>query len=306
MFDWDVIIIGGGPAGLTAGMYLCRGKRSVLLLEKNNFGGPILDYECIENYPGFSNGVPGAQLASEMLNQAVKYGLNLEQSEVEAIELFSNGRYVRCSNGTGYMTSVVIVAGGSRPKKLGVIGEEKLQGKGVFNCAYCDGPRFAGGVVAVCGGGDSGITEALYLSRIASKVIILEAMPALSASAVLQERASANPKLEIRCGTKVDSILGDNQVEEIGLINSEGRKEFLKVNGILVQIGRDPNTEYIKETVKLDSGRRIIVNQNMETPTPYIFAVGDLRSGSPNQVITAAGDGAIAAISVEKVLQRLE
>ncbi len=306
MFDWDVIIVGGGPAGLTAGLYLSRGKRSTLLLEKNNYGGPILDYEIIENYPGFSNGVPGAKLASEMVNQATKYGLNLEQGEVEGIELFSNGRYVRCTNGNNYMTSAVIIAGGSRSRKLGVPGEEKLQGKGVFQCAFCDGNKFADGVIAVCGGGDAGITEAIYLSRIAAKVIVLEVMPALSASAVLRERALANPKIEIRCGIKVDSILGDNKVEEIGLINGEGHKETLKINGVLVQIGREPNTEYLKETVALDSGRRIIVNEKMETQTPNIFAVGDLRSGSPSQVITAAGDGATAAISVEKLLQRLE
>jgi thioredoxin reductase (NADPH) len=305
MFDWDVVIIGGGPAGLTAGLYLSRGKRSTILLEKEIFGGPIMNYESVENYPGFSDGVPGAQLGSEMVKQATKYGLKLEQAEVEGIELFSNGRYVRCASGTGYMTTVVIIAGGSHHKKLGAPGEEKLQRQGVFNCAFCDGGKYADGIVAVCGGGDSGITEALYLTRIASKVIVLEAMPALTASAVLQERASANPKLEIRCGTKVKAIIGDSQVEGIELINEGGQGENIKVDGVLVQVGQEPNTGYLKDIVTLDSGGRIIVNERMETEVPCILAAGDIRSGSPNQIITAAGDGATAAISAERLLQKL-
>ena len=173
MFDWDVVIIGGGPAGLTAGLYLSRGKRRTLLLEKETFGGPIMDYESIENYPGFADGISGAKLGSEMVNQATKYGLKLEQAEVADIELFTNGRYVRRADGAGYMTTVVIIAGGSRPKKLGVSGEEKLQGKGVFNCAFCDGGQFTDQLVAVCGGGDAGITEAIYMTKLASKVIVL-------------------------------------------------------------------------------------------------------------------------------------
>jgi thioredoxin reductase (NADPH) len=305
MFDWDVVIIGGGPAGLTAGLYLSRGRRPTILLEKGIFGGPIMDYEWIENYPGLSDGVSGAQLASEMVNQATKYGLKLEQAEVEGIELFSNGRYVRCASGAGYMTSVVIIAGGSHPKKLGVPGEEKLQGKGVFNCAFCDGSKFADRIVAVCGGGDSGITEALYMTRIASKVIVLEVMSALTASAILQERASANPKLEIRCGTKVEAIIGDSQVEGVELINGGGQRETLKVDGVLVHAGQEPNTDYLKDIVTLDSGCRIIVNERMETEVPFILAAGDIRSGSPNQIITAAGDGATAALSAERLLQEL-
>jgi len=153
MFDWDVVIIGGGPAGLTAGLYLSRAKRRTLLLDKDSFGGYIRNIELIENYPGYSEGVAGAQLASEMVKQAETYGLHMETAEVTGLELFSGTRWVACSRGKGYTTNIIIIAGGSRNKKLGVPGEEKFEGKGVFNCAFCDGGHYADRVVAVCGGG---------------------------------------------------------------------------------------------------------------------------------------------------------
>jgi thioredoxin reductase (NADPH) len=306
MFDWDVVIIGGGPAGLIAGLYLSRAKRRTLLLDKDSFGGYIRNVELIENYPGFSDGVSGAQLASEMVNQAVKYGLRMETAEVIGIELFSSCRWVGCINGQGYTTNIVIIASGSRHKKLGVPGEESLHGKGVFNCAFCDGGHFTDCVVAVCGGGDAGVTEALYMAKIASKVILIEAESKLTATAILRERASAHPNLKILCGTKVEAIVGDGKVEAIELVDETGNRRELKVDGILVHIGMEPNTNYLEGTVPLDNQGQIIVNDKMETEVPYIFAAGDVRSGSPRQVVTAVGDGAIAAISAERLLQRGE
>jgi thioredoxin reductase (NADPH) len=304
MFDWDVVIIGGGPAGLTAGLYLSRAQRRTLLLDKDSFGGYVRNVEWIENYPGFTHGVSGAQLASEMVNQARKYGLRMEAAEVTGIELFSDCRWVGCVGGQGYTTNIVIITSGSRHKKLGVPGEESLQGKGVFNCAFCDGGHFAGRVVAVCGGGDAGVTEALYMAKIASKVILLETETKLTATAVLQERTFANPKIEILCGMRVKAITGDDKVEAIELVNEMGdRKEKLSVDGVLVHIGMDPNTDYLDGIVPLDGQGQIIVNEKMETEAPCIFAAGDVRRGSPRQVITAAGDGAIAAISAERCLQ---
>jgi thioredoxin reductase (NADPH) len=171
MFDWDVVIIGGGPAGLSAGLYLGRANLRTVLLEKESFGGYITNVELIENYPGFAEGVSGAQLASEMVLQATKYGLKLEQTEVTGIELFSSSKWVACADGNGYTTGIVIIAGGSRLKKLGVPGEASLAGKGVFSCALCDGGKFVDRVVVVCGGGDAGVN--LPLQQFFSKELEL-------------------------------------------------------------------------------------------------------------------------------------
>jgi thioredoxin reductase (NADPH) len=307
MPDWDAVIIGGGPAGLTAGLYLCRGNWRTLLLEKGTVGGYIMNVEWIENYPGFSEGVVGSQLGMEMKNQATKYGLRIERNEVIAVEGSSSSKQITCIDGANYTTSAVIIAGGSIPKKMGVPGEEKFRGNGVINCAFCDGGQFTDQVVAVCGGGDAGVTEALYLTQLASKVILIEVLPELTATAVLQDRARENPKIEIRCGTKVEAITGNAQIEAIEFVEvASGQKGTLKVDGVLVHVGLDPDTDYLEGVVPLDSQGQIVVNQWMETEAPGIFAAGDIRSGSPRQVSAAAGDGATAGIASQRFLQGLK
>jgi len=307
MPDWDAVIIGGGPAGLTAGLYLCRGNWRTLLLEKETVGGYIMNVEYIENYPGFPEGVVGSQLGMDMKNQALKYGLKTERNEVLALQNSTSNRMVSCADGTTYTASAVIIAGGSVPKKLGVPGEKKLRGGGVISCAFCDGGQFAGRVVAVCGGGDAGVTGALYLAKIASKVILIEAMPALTATAVLRDRVKDNPKIEVHCGTKVTAIVGEIQVEGIEFVDDKsGQKETLKVDGVLVHVGLDPNTDYLEGVVPLDKQRQVVVNEWMETEIPGIFAAGDIRSGSPGQVSTAVGDGANAAMAAQRFLQKLK
>jgi thioredoxin reductase (NADPH) len=200
----------------------------------------------------------------------------------------------------------VIMAGGSRLKKLDVPGEERLQGKGGFSCALCEGGEFANRIVAVCGGGDAGVTEALYMTNLASKVILIELEPQLTATPILQTRAFGNPKLEIRCGVNVDAILGDSKVEGIELTQREsGSKEILKVDGVLVYVGLDPNTSYLDGIVPLDRDLQIIVNDRMETQIPSLFAAGDIRSGSPRQITTAVGDGVTAAVSVFRFLKEI-
>ena len=302
VFDWDVVIIGGGPAGLTAGLYLCRAKRRTLLLDKDAAGGYIRNIELIENYPGFAEGVFGAELASRMVTQATHYGLQIDNAEVTGVELFSGTRYVGCSNGQGFTTNVIIIAGGSKNKKLGVPGESELSGKGVFECAFCDGGHYSGQVVAVCGGGDAGVTEALYMAKIASKVILIEAMPALTATAVLQDRVKANPKIEVHVGTVVEIIKGKDRVNAIELASGT-KKVVLRVDGVLVHIGVEPNTGYLDGIVPLDEHGQVIVNDRMESEVPYVLAAGDIRSGSPRQVVAAVGDGAIAAITAERILE---
>jgi thioredoxin reductase (NADPH) len=302
MFDWDIIIVGGGPAGLAAGIYLCRGRVRTLLIEGESYGGKIKNLEMIENYPGFPNGIAGAQLANEMQSQAVKYGLETETGKVTGLEIYSGSKCVICEDGRSYTCGGIILAGGSRPKKLGVPGEEAFAGKGVFNCAFCDGGQFANQVVAVCGGGDAGITEALYMAKIASKVILIEAMPALTASAILQERVKANPKMEIHCGMRISAIKGAQKVESVDYTEGD-KKGTLPVDGVLVHIGLVPDTDYLPGNIPLAKNGQVIVNERMETEIPLLLAAGDIRSGSSGQVSTAVGDGATAAISAIKQLQ---
>jgi thioredoxin reductase (NADPH) len=302
MLDWDVIIVGGGPAGLTAGLYLSRGRYRTLLLEKENFGGQIKNVEWIENYPGFARGVAGPTLASEMVTQATSYNLQLEQAEVTKIELYSGCRSVQCADGRDWTAEAVVLASGCRRKKLGVPGEQEFEGRGVIKCALCDGDQFSSKVVVVCGGGDSGVTEALYLTKLASRVILLEAEPLLTANAVLQERALSNQKLEIHCGIRVMEILGNKHVEAIAFEDvATGQRGTRQVEGILVDIGLEPNTAFLETSVKLDSQGQICVNERMETSVPYVFAAGDIRGGSPKQVVTAVGDGATAAIFIQRL-----
>jgi thioredoxin reductase (NADPH) len=305
MPDWDAVIIGGGPAGLTAGLYLCRGNWRTLLLERESVGGYIMNVEYIENYPGFPDGVVGSQLGMEMKNQATKYGLKIERTEVIAVQGSPSSKIVSGTDGVSYTAAAVIIAGGSLPKKLCVPGEEKFRGNGVINCAFCDGGQFVDRVLAVCGGGDAGITEALYMANLASKVIVIEALPALTATAILQDRARQNPRIEIRCGVRVEAISGESQVEGIEISTQGERKETLKVDGVLVHVGLDPNTDYLEGVVPLDEQRQVKVNQWMETEIPGIFAAGDIRSGSPRQVSTAVGDGAIAGMAAQRFLQKL-
>jgi thioredoxin reductase (NADPH) len=305
MADWDAIIIGGGPAGLTAGLYLCRGNWRTLLIEKESVGGYIMNVANIENYPGFPEGVVGSELAMEMKAQSAKYGLKIERGEVMAVQASPGQKIVTCNDGNSYTAPAVVIAGGSVHKKLGVPGEEKFQGNGVIYCGFCDGGQFFDQVLAVCGGGDAGITEALYMTNIASKVIIIEALPELTATAILQERARENPKIEIRCGVRVSAILGDEQITGIEIAGQSGEKETITVNGVLVHVGLDPNTGYLEGTVPLDEQRQVKTNERMETEVPGIFAAGDIRSGSPRQVSTAVGDGAIAGLAAQRFLQKL-
>jgi thioredoxin reductase (NADPH) len=286
-------------------MYLCRGNWRTLLIEKEIIGGYIMNVEFIENYPGFKDGIVGSRLAVQMKNQALKYGLQVQRDEVNGLQGSPSSKYVTCLDGTAYSTSTVIIAGGSTPKRLGVPGEDKLMGSGIITCAFCDGGQFADRVMVVVGGGDSGVTGALYMANIASRVILIEAMPECTATAVLLDRAVASDKIEIRCGTRVVSIIGENQVEGIEIIDANSKKEILNVDGVLVHVGLDPRTDYLRDIIPLDDGGQVLVNEWMETRVPGIYAAGDIRSGSPGQVSTAVGDGAVAAIAAQRYLQTL-
>ena len=306
MLDFDAIIIGGGPAGLTAGLYLSRGKYRTLLIDKDGFGGNIKNAEWIENYPGFSDGVAGPQLASEMTIQAVNSGLQMEMAEVAGIESYSESTCVQLTDGRYFTAKVLIVASGCRPRKLNIPGESELQGKGVFDCALCDGGQFHDKTVVVCGAGDRGVTEALYLAKIAAKVYLIEVEGTLSASAILKERISSSSKIELRCGAELIRISGTGSVEAVEIRDTATQKtETLSVDGVLVAIGTDPNTGFIKNLLSFDTQGHILVNETMQTNLPRIFAAGDIRSNSRGQIVTAVGDGATAAIAVQRLIEQL-
>ncbi len=306
MNDCDVVIIGSGPAGLTAGIYCGRARLKTVIIERENMGGSIINSDLVENFPGFPQGIAGANLSGNMMSQAMAFGVTFEFNEVTSIDLMGGLKIVNTSSGQ-FRAKVVIIASGARYRKLGVPGEQELTGKAIFNCAMCDGGQFANKEVAVIGGGEGGVTEGLYLTRIASKVTMIEIMPKLNAPAMVQERAKANPKLQIMCSTQVMSIAESDGIRVLRLRNTQtGEESDLKVNGIFVIIGLEPAIEYLHGIVELDSAGFIKVDNAMRTSVPGIFAAGDIRSGSIWQAIAAAGDGAVAARSAEKYLSSLE
>ena len=305
--DYDAIVIGGGPAGLTAGMELARAKYRVLLLEKESFGGPIINVEWINGYPRPGEKVAGAMLASEMVKQAEQSGMEMELAEVVEIEPYSGCISVACADGRAYTSSVLIQAGGLQSKKLGVPGEETYRSKGMIHCAMCDAGLYRDQVVAVCGGGDAGLIEAMYLARFASKVYVIEAAAQLAAKPVLQARALADAKLAIRHGEKPVEIIGDEGVTGLVLESAAtGKRETLDVYGVLVHVGYVPATGYLEGVLALDDSGRIAVNEQFATDVPGAFAAGDIRSGSPRQVAAAVADGKAAARGAQKILETLQ
>jgi thioredoxin reductase (NADPH) len=305
VLEFDTVIIGGGPAGLTAGLYLCRGKYRTLLIDKDGFGGNIKNAEWIENYPGFSAGIEGPQLASEMTIQAVNSGLQMEMAEVAGIESYSESTCVQLTDGRYFTAKSLIIASGCHPKKLNIPGERELEGKGVFECALCDGGQFNDKTVVVCGAGDRGVTEALYLAKIAAKVYLIEVEATISASAILQERIRSNKKIEFQCGAELIAISGDSKVEAVEVRDKAMQKMIsLRADGVLIAVGTTPNTGFIRNLLSVDNQGRILVDDRMQTNLPNIFAAGDIRSNSPGQVVTAVGDGATAAIAVQRMIEQ--
>ena len=294
--QYDVVIVGCGPAGLAAGLYAARSRVRTLILEREIAGGELMNIDLIENYPGYPDGIDGPELGSNMIRQATRFGAELQIANVEKIVSGTTEKLLKTSRGE-FSTKAVIIASGSFSRKLGIPGEEEFTNKGIFYCATCDAPRFAGQVVAVAGGGDSGLTEALFMTGFVNKIIIIELMPHLMATKLLQERVLANPKIEIRCGVKIDAAVGNGRLELLELSDVKtGQKSSLKVNGLLVRVGLIANTAYLKDTLPLNSIGQIMVNDQMETNVSGIFGAGDVRQNSPMQIVTAVADGATAAL----------
>ena len=302
MPKYEVIIIGGGPAGLTAGLYTSRAGLRSLLIERGIFGGQIVNATLIENYPGFSEGISGAELGSLMHQQALKYDLEIVTAEVTGL---TQGDLYNVSTTEGnFEVAAIIIAAGSEYRKLGVIGEERLSGHGVSYCATCDGFLFRDREVAVVGGGDTAITDALELTRHTKKVYVIHRRDQLRAGQVLQQRAFAQPKLEFIWSTVVEEVLGEKMLSGLKLRNVKtGQQSNLKVDGVFVAVGLMPNSQQFFNILEFDDTGYIITDEMMATSAPGIFAAGDIRRNSPRQVASAVGDGATAAMSAFRYLQ---
>ena len=300
--EYELIIVGGGPAGLTAGIYAARARLRTLLVDRGIPGGQIVNAELVENYPGFPEGIPGAELGQLMEKQAAKYGLETAMAEVGAIVIEDGVKVVETSEAR-YSARAVIIAGGSEYSKLGVPGEEELRGRGVSYCATCDGAFFRDQVVAVVGGGNVAINDAIFLTRFASKVIVIHRRDELRATKILQERAFAEPAIEFRWSSVATSIVGNGQVQAVKLRNVKtGEESTLEVSGVFIAVGFSPNSGYLEQLLSLAPGGFVKVNDQMETEVPGLYAAGDIRAGSPRQVSSAVGDGATAAIAAERYL----
>jgi thioredoxin reductase (NADPH) len=300
--EYDVVIIGGGPAGLSAGIYTARARLSTLLIEKGAIGGQIINSEMVENYPGFSDGISGIDLTQAMHQQADKFGVETVYDEVTGIKVDGKRKTITTAQGE-YVAQVVIIAGGAERQKLGVPGEAEFTGKGVSYCATCDGAFFRDKTVAVVGGGNAAATEALELTKFAKEVVLIHRRNELRATPIMQERVKSSPKIKIFWDTVVLEILGDKAVEKLKLRNVKTKKEtLLPVSGVFMSVGSQPATGYLKGLLKLDAVGAIITDEKLETGVPGIYAVGDIRSGSIRQVISAAGDGAVAAVNAGKYI----
>jgi len=300
--EYDTIIIGGGPAGLTAGLYTSRARLNTLLIEMALIGGQMTSAIWVENYPGFPEGISGMDLSELMHKQAAEYGVKTVFAEASGIELPDGKKIVKTSEGD-FTAKTVIIANGSRRAKLGVFGEDELTGKGVSYCAISDAESFKGLPVAIIGGGNSAIAEALHTAKFASKVTVIHRRKQLRATPILQEKAFAEPKIDFLWDTVVEAIEGADTVEHLKLNNLKtAGKSTLKVAGAIISIGLKPSTERLSEFLELDTNGHIITNNKMETKIPGIFAVGDIRHNSARQIVSAAGDGATAATHVRNFL----
>ena len=299
---YEVIIIGGGPAGLTAGLYASRAGLTTVLIEKGIFGGQINYAEHVENFAGFPEGISGIELGEKLRVQAEKHGLKTIPAEVTGLEIKGEQKTIITTDGD-FTGRAIILAGGAVRKKLGVEGESRLTGRGVSYCAVCDAAFFRDQKLAVVGGGDTAITEALHLAKVAFKVTIIHRRNQLRAAHILQEKLLSEPKIDFIWDTTVSAIEGKDNVERLRLLNIKtNQSSILEVSGVFISVGTNPDTEYLRGILPLDELGYIITNEKMETPIPGILAAGDIRHDSARQAITAAGDGATAAIYAQKYL----
>jgi thioredoxin reductase (NADPH) len=304
--DYDLVIIGGGPAGLAAGLYAARARLKVILVEKVVVGGQIVISDWIENYPGFPEGLSGPDLVQKFTEQAKRFGLNIENNAAVSVDLSDPVKRIVFNDRT-VTTHTIIIATGASPKKLDAPGEEMFYGKGVSSCATCDAPFFKDRIVAAVGGGDTAVKESLFLTKFVEKVYLIHRRDRLRAEMILQEQALANEKIEIIWDSVLTGIQGFTNVENITVQNVKTKEEkTLSVDGCFIWVGEMPNTKFLADGVKLDEKGFIVANLNMETSVPGVFVAGDVRNTPLRQVATAVGDGAVAAFSAGHYIENLK
>lgn len=301
---YDVIIIGGGPAGLTAGIYASRARLKTLLIEKAGCGGQIAMTDKLENFPGFEDGINGFEFTSKVEQQARNFGTEIVYGEVLSLEAESSVKKVILSDHT-YAAKTIIVASGSSFKKLGIYGENEFIGRGVSYCATCDGPFFKNKTVAVIGGGNSAVQEALFLTKFANKIYVIHRRDTLRAVQLLQEKVFAEKKIEVVFDTNVEEIAGGQMIENLKVKNVKtGKPGSIAVDGVFIFIGWNPNTSFLSDNkIALDENGYIITDEKMQTSLEGVLACGDVRKKMLRQVVTAVSEGATAAISAQHCIE---
>jgi thioredoxin reductase (NADPH) len=303
--DYDVIIVGGGPAGLAAALYTARMDLKTVVLDRGPLGGQLLNTELVEDYPGFES-ILGTDLATKMGEHARKFGVEVRDFEpVKEIDIDGSTKVVRLESGDELRAPALIMAAGGLPRYLEVPGEKELWGRGVSYCAVCDGAFFKGQELAVIGGGDAAIEEGEFLTRYASKVYIIHRRSELRAQPILADRARANPKIEFIFDAKVKEIVGENKVHLVRY-QKHGETKELEVGGVFIFIGFVPNSALLKVHVDHDDAGYILTDRNMQTSVEGIWAVGDVRSQLTKQISTAVGDGTTAAVAASIYITALK
>lgn len=303
---YDVLILGGGPAGLSAGIYASRARMSTLMVEKQSAGGQVIMCEAVENYPGHIGSSSGWELGSAMQQQAERFGMQTHFAEVVSLELNGPEKKLHTAQGEVIRGRTVILCLGASPRRLGVPGEMEFIGRGVSYCAVCDGAFFQDKKLVVVGGGDTAVEDSVFLARYASRVTIVHRRDRFRAQRILQERALANPLIDVRWNSVVRAIVGTDTVERVMLedVNTGEMTEF-QADGVFVLVGLNPNTSMVEGAVELDESGYIVTDENMQTNIPGVFAAGDVRRKLLRQIVTACADGAIAATAAEKYLEDL-
>ena len=307
---YDLVIVGGGPAGLTAGIYASRARMKAVLIERLACGGQILTADRIENFPGFPEGVTGPELATRMTTQAKNAGLETRTGEVKTI-ISGKGREkvftVKLAEAGDMETQAVIIATGAKWAALGIPGEKELSGRGVSYCATCDGPLFRGKDVVIVGGGDTALEDALFLARFVNRITVVHRRKELRATKILQERAFAEKKIEFCLNAVATEVSGRTKVEAVKVMDVETRAEkTLRADGIFIMVGITPNSGVVKGLVELDENGYIVTDDTMAASLAGVFAAGDVRRKPLRQVVTATGEGALAAVSARHYVDEIK